>query len=104
MVTKPIEKADILVYTGVYTKGGHMKQTTVFKSGNSQALRIPKDMRFDSETVFIEKVGNIAVIFDGSDEWAGLKLAQKLISSDFMEDGRNLNKITELELAAKKTK
>ena len=31
--------------------------TTVFMSGNSQAIRIPKDFRFDSETVWLKKIG-----------------------------------------------
>jgi len=33
-------------------------QTTVFKSGNSQAVRIPKDFRFDSDTVWLNRVGH----------------------------------------------
>lgn len=32
-------------------------ETTVFMSGNSQAIRIPKDFRFDSETVWLKKIG-----------------------------------------------
>ena len=31
--------------------------TTVFMSGNSQALRIPKEFRFDSDTVWLKKIG-----------------------------------------------
>ena len=32
-------------------------ETTVFMSGNSQAIRIPKDFRFDSETVWLIMIG-----------------------------------------------
>lgn len=33
-------------------------ETTVFRSGNSQAVRIPKDLRLDGERVWIFKVGD----------------------------------------------
>lgn len=33
-------------------------ETTVFKSGNSQAIRIPKDLRLETERVWISKVGD----------------------------------------------
>ncbi|WP_297850486.1 antitoxin [uncultured Corynebacterium sp.] len=31
--------------------------TSVFMSGNTQAVRIPKDFRLDSDTVWIKKIG-----------------------------------------------
>jgi antitoxin VapB len=33
------------------------RTTTVFTSGNSQAVRLPKEFRFDSKQVFIERRG-----------------------------------------------
>lgn len=33
------------------------RTTTVFTSGNSQAVRLPKEFRFDSKHVFIERRG-----------------------------------------------
>jgi antitoxin VapB len=74
-----------------------VKETTIFQSGNSQAMRIPKEMRFTSEKVFIEKIGAVTVIVDDTDPWASLKLAQLLISKDFMQEGRSINKIVERE-------
>ena len=47
-----------------------MKKTTLFKSGNSQAMRIPKEFRFAGEDVFIEKIGPIAIVVDSTDKWA----------------------------------
>ncbi|WP_296146153.1 antitoxin [uncultured Corynebacterium sp.] len=32
-------------------------ETSVFMSGNTQAVRIPKDFRFDSDTVWIKRIG-----------------------------------------------
>ena len=34
----------------------------VFQNGRSQAIRIPKEFRVDTDEVFIEKVGNTLVI------------------------------------------
>lgn len=39
-----------------------MTQTTVFQSGNSQAVRLPKDFRFKSKTVEIFRRGNEVVL------------------------------------------
>ena len=40
----------------------------VFKSGRSQAVRLPKEFRFDSDTVLVHRVGN-AVILEPSRDW-----------------------------------
>ncbi len=34
----------------------------VFKNGQSQAIRIPKEFRVNSDEVYIEKVGNTIII------------------------------------------
>lgn len=39
-----------------------MAETTVFQSGNSQAVRLPKDFRFKSKTVEIFRRGNEVVL------------------------------------------
>jgi len=65
-----------------------MKKTTLFKSGNSQAMRIPKEFRFSGDNVYIEKFGPIAIVVDSNDPWAALKIAQFMVSDDFFKDGR----------------
>ena len=39
-----------------------MDETTVFQSGNSQAVRLPKEYRFSSKTVEIFRRGNEIVL------------------------------------------
>ena len=39
-----------------------MADTTVFQSGNSQAVRLPKEFRFKSKTVEIFRRGNEVVL------------------------------------------
>ena len=72
-----------------------MKETTIFMNGDSQAMRIPKEIRFDTGTVLIEKIGSVTVIVDAKNPWAGLQLAQTLFSKDFMSEGRSVNPVVE---------
>ena len=38
------------------------RMAKVFKNGRSQAIRLPKEYRVDSEEVYIEKVGHSLII------------------------------------------
>jgi antitoxin VapB len=40
----------------------------VFKTGRSQAVRLPKEFRFDTDTVLVHREGN-AVILEPVREW-----------------------------------
>jgi antitoxin VapB len=64
----------------------------VFRSGNSQAVRLPKDFRFDVEEVEISREGNAVILRPrqgASTRWASLRAAMdRGFSVDFMADGR----------------
>jgi antitoxin VapB len=40
----------------------------VFKTGRSQAVRLPKEFRFDSDTVLVHREGS-AVVLESAREW-----------------------------------
>jgi antitoxin VapB len=40
----------------------------VFKTGRSQAVRLPKEFRFDGDTVLVHREGN-TVVLEPSNEW-----------------------------------
>ena len=40
----------------------------VFKTGRSQAVRLPKEFRFDSDTVLVHREGS-AVVLEPAHEW-----------------------------------
>ena len=67
----------------------HMSTITakIFKSGNSQAIRLPKALRLHSKTVQIEKTGRGLLILDPKAEASRLKALSKLYGScpDFPE-------------------
>jgi len=60
----------------------------VFLNGRSQAIRIPKDFRVDSDEVYIEKVGNTLVITPKRENhWDNLSDAlDKVDTVDFMTE------------------
>ncbi len=65
-----------------------MRTTKVFKSGNSQAVRLPKEFQFDVEEVEIFRRGDEVVLRKKS---GSLARAYQLLASlpdDFMEEGR----------------
>jgi antitoxin VapB len=70
-----------------------MLTTKVFKSGNSQAIRIPKEYQIDGEELYINKIGNTIVLFPKDDPWELFKKSLTDFSDDYLADGRNQPKI-----------
>lgn len=63
-----------------------MKTAKIFQNGQSQAVRLPKEFRFDDSDVFIKKTGNVVQLIPRSDSWNSLFGSLKKFSSDFMDD------------------
>ncbi len=61
-----------------------MKTAKLFQNGKSQAVRLPKEFRFDDSEVFIKKTGNVVQLIPRSDSWNSLFGSLKKFSSDFM--------------------
>ena len=66
-----------------------MKTAKVFKSGNSQAVRIPKEFRLEGEEVEIRKQGGSLILRPKKKSWAALIGSLKKFTDDFMDQGRN---------------
>ncbi len=65
-----------------------MKTAKVFKSGNSQAVRIPKEFQLEVEEVEIRRKGESLILRSKRQSWAALIDSLKKFTDDFMEDGR----------------
>lgn len=61
-----------------------MRRAKVFMSGNSQAVRLPKDFRVAGSEVFVTRQGPNLVLIPVDDPWAGLAEAINHFSEDFM--------------------
>ncbi len=46
-----------------------MIEAKIFQSGNSQALRLPKEYRFDGDSVNLNRIGNLVVLIPANDPW-----------------------------------
>jgi antitoxin VapB len=58
----------------------------LFMSGRSQAVRLPKEYRFDGEEVFVKKVGEAVVLLPREDSWRTLYESVEDFSEDFMTE------------------
>ena len=65
-----------------------MKTAKVFKSGNSQAVRIPKEFHLEGEEVEIRRKGDLLILRPKKRSWAALVDSLKKFTDDFMAEGR----------------
>jgi len=61
-----------------------MKTARVFRNGQSQAVRLPKEFRFRDDEVYIKRVGNIVVLLPKSGAWDSLVDSLDKFSEDFL--------------------
>lgn len=65
-----------------------MKTAKLFQNGQSQAVRLPKEFRFEGDEVFIKRSGNAVVLISADHSWDALVDSLDKFSADFMEIGR----------------
>ncbi len=63
-----------------------MKTAKLFRNGESQAVRLPKEFRFDGQEVFIKRVGDAVVLLPKSRSWASLVESLDKFPADFMSE------------------
>jgi antitoxin VapB len=60
----------------------------IFRTGRSQAVRLPKEYRFDEDEVCIKKIGKTIYLFPKSKTLEIFERGAKGFSADFMKNGR----------------
>ena len=63
-----------------------MKTAKIFQNGKSQAVRLPKEFRFDDTEVFIKKSGHVVFLIPRDESWEILFSTLKKFSNDFMSE------------------
>lgn len=63
-----------------------MQTAKLFMNGKSQAVRLPKEFRFEGEEVFIKKQGNSVILTPKGKPYANLLAAMGKASPDFMTE------------------
>ncbi len=72
-----------------------MKTAKVFMSGRSQAVRLPKEFRFDVDEVCIQKIGDAVVLYPRGKGWDIMSEGIREFSEDFMQDRNQPEKAEE---------
>jgi antitoxin VapB len=68
-----------------------MKPARLFKNGQSQAVRLPKEYRFKGDQVLVKRVGNALVLLPLKEPWTPLFESLSQFSKDFMESRKQPN-------------
>ena len=63
-----------------------MKTAKLFQNGQSQAVRLPKEFRFDGDAVFIKRSGSAVVLIPQVNSWGALIDSLDKFSADFMTE------------------
>lgn len=63
-----------------------MQTAKVFPNGRSQAVRLPKEFRFDSDEVYVTRLGSAVVLLPKTASWDVLFDSLDGFSEDFMDD------------------
>lgn len=74
-----------------------MKVAKIFENGRSQAVRLPKEYRFNAKEVNVNKMGDAIILFPADSKWNSLLESLDLFTDDFMEK-RNQGKIEKRDL------
>ena len=64
--------------------GSDLRKATLFMNGRSQAVRLPKEFRFEGTHVYVRKEGDRVILSPGDDRWERF-LAAFGSSPDFPE-------------------
>lgn len=63
-----------------------MKTAKIFMNGRSQAVRLPKEFRFDCDEVFIERQGDKVILTARKPDWDEFFDSRPVFGDDFLAD------------------
>lgn len=65
-----------------------MTTAKVFMNGGSQAVRLPKECRFDTDEVIVNRIGRVVLLVPSDDPWASFEMGMSMFTDDCFADGR----------------
>ena len=63
-----------------------MQTAKIFKNGRSQAVRLPKELRFSGSEVYIKKFEDIVILIPKKNPWSSLINSLDHFTDDYMSD------------------
>ncbi len=64
-----------------------METARVFTNGGSQAIRLPKNCRFNDDEVLVNRIGSVVILMPRNDPWKTMLDSLDLFTPDFLADG-----------------
>jgi antitoxin VapB len=64
-----------------------MQTAKLFQNGRSQAVRLPKECKFEGNDVLVQKVGDSVIIFPKDKVWETFLNGLNGFTDDFMKEG-----------------
>ena len=58
----------------------------IFKNGSSQAIRLPKEFRFEDDEVYVKRIGSAVLVFPKDKAWDLMAGAIGKFDDDFMHE------------------
>ena len=75
-----------------------MNTAKLFSNGGSQAVRLPKDCRFDDDEILVQKIGSVVMLFPKEDKWKNMLDSLELFTDDFLAEPVESLPLDELEV------
>ena len=66
-----------------------METAKVFGNGGSQAVRLPKRFRFDTDEVVVQQLGEAVILVPKESLWKTFMEGLESFTDDIFEDGRD---------------
>jgi len=70
----------------------------IFQNGASQAVRLPKEFRFETDEVCIKRMGSAVLLFPKDKAWDLMSEAIDQVASDFPADRNQSDRTEERKL------
>ncbi len=64
-----------------------METAKVFINGGSQAVRLPKECRFEDNEIYANRIGNIVMLIPKNDPWGAMLIGLNMFTDDFLSEG-----------------
>ena len=63
-----------------------MEYAKVFTNGGSQAIRLPKNCRFEEREVMVNRIGDVVMLMPKKNPWESVVKGLSMFSDDFLAD------------------
>ena len=63
-----------------------METAKIFTNGGSQAVRLPKQCRFEDNEVLVNHIGNVVILLPKDDPWNAMLAGLEMFTEDFLAE------------------